>query len=223
MTDTRGAWEVRARSFGPSYHGVLFKGFTEQANDIVHAWHARLVREIFVPEVKLDGLVIDLGCGYGRLPRVLAESRADLLLIGQDISHCYCSNVRTNMGQAVQGDLAVLPFCAGTLSAAIAVTSLMYVDRAQIKSTLKGIRKTLIQGAPFLVVDPGEELRAWIERIAGRCVASSTRGSGFCRGEYRRLVYDAGFKIIRQGGNPRDSLVLLSTMGGVWAGDGSVD
>jgi len=214
VTDVRIAWEERARSMGPTRRGVLFKGFTEQANDLLHAWHARLVQEVFAPLVTTDGVVVDLGCGYGRLSRELAASRPDIFLVGQDISHEYCLHVRTNGMLAVQGELAALPFRAVSAAGALAVTSLMYMDRTEVSAVFKRIRVMLQPGAPLLVIDPGEELRMCIARLARHRMASSTGGSGFHREEYRQLAQTAGFNIVKQGGNPYDSMLLLLTAGG---------
>lgn len=214
MTGIRELWEDRARNMGASCRGVLFKGFAESANAALDAWHKRLVTEIFEPQLSPDSTVLDLGCGYGRLVRVLAERRPDLTVVGQDISLRYCSMVAASGNIAVQGDQSALPFKCDSLGGVLAVTALMYAQRRVVADILLQLRRALRPGAPLLILDPGEELRSRIERIAGRRVATATGGRGFFRDEYRRLAIAAGFHVVAQGGNPRDSLRMLLTLGG---------
>jgi SAM-dependent methyltransferase len=199
---------------GDSRRGVLFKGFSEPANAALDAWHQRLVLQILAPEVRSGGTVLDIGCGYGRLTRVLMMHRADLTAIGQDISFRYCKFLASAGGLAIQADQEALPMRPRSLDGAMAVTALMYAERGKVTGILRGIRGVLRPGAPLLVIDPGEELRAKIERAAGRRVATATGGRGFLRNEYRQVATAAGFSIVRQGGNPSQSLLLLLTLGG---------
>jgi hypothetical protein len=136
------------------------------------------------------------------------------MAIGQDITFRYCALLAGAGGTAVQGDQAALPFRCGSFGGAFAVTAFMYADRDTVVDLLRGVRAALRPGAPFLLVDPGEELRSKIERVGGNSVATATGGRGFSRAEYLRLALDAGFRIVSQGGNPRDSLLLLLTLGG---------
>ena len=214
VTEVRELWEARARSMGDSRRGVLFKGFSEPANAALDSWHQRLVREVLAPELPSGGAVLDIGCGYGRLTRVLSKHRADVVTIGQDISFRYCSFFASAGGLAVQADQEAFPFKPHSLDGALAITALMYAERDKVVGVLRGIREVLRPGAPLLVVDPGEELRAKIERAGGRRVATATGGRGFLRDEYRQLAMAAGFSVARQGGNPRESLLLLLTLGG---------
>jgi SAM-dependent methyltransferase len=214
MTTIRESWEARAQSMGATRRGVLFKGFSEPGNAMLDAWHKRLVREVLEPELPAGGAVLDIGCGYGRLTRMLAQDRVDIMPVGQDISFRYCVLLAAAGGLAVQGDQTALPYKAGSFAGALAVTTLMYADRNMVADILRKIREVLRPGAPFLIVDPGEELRAKIERTGGRRVTTTTGGRGFLRDEYRRLALAAGFLVTRYGGNPHDSLLLLLTLGG---------
>ena len=214
MTGVRELWEARAHSMGDARRGVLFKGFTEPANAALDAWHQRLVLDVLAHEVQAGGTMLDIGCGYGRLTRVLAKHRPDILSIGQDISFRYCSFLASAGELAVQADQEALPFGPHSADGALAVTALMYADREKVTHILRGIREVLRPGAPLLIVDPGEELRARVERAGGRRVATATGGRGFLKDEYRQLAIAAGFSVVRQGGNPRESLLLLLTLGG---------
>jgi len=199
---------------GDSRRGVLFKGFSEPANAALDTSHQQLVRDVLAPELQSGGAVLDIGCGYGRLTRVLSKRRTDILPVGQDISFRYCNFLASAGGLAVQADQEALPFKPRSLDGALAVTALMYAERDKVVGILRCIREVLRPGAPLLVIDPGEELRAKIERARSRRVATATGGRGFLRDEYRQLAIAAGFSIVRQGGNPRQSLLLLLTLGG---------
>jgi SAM-dependent methyltransferase len=214
MNRIRELWEVRARELGVSCRSVLFKGFSEPANAVLDGWHKRLVREIFEPEVPAHSVVLDIGCGYGRLTRLLAEDRPDIVPIGQDISFSYCAFLIKAGGIAIQGDQGQLPFKPGSLGGALAVTTMMYADRDTVVEILRQIRVALRPGAPLLIVDPGEEMRSKIERLGRHRVATATGGRGFLRDEYRELALAAGFHVVRAGGNPRDSMLFLLTLGG---------
>ncbi len=214
MNYSRSEWEARAKRMGASLPGVLFKGLTDDANGALHAWHATLVERVLAPRIREAGCFADLGCGYGRLAKILAAARPDLFLIGQDISHRYCLNFSDEVGPAVQADVAALPFRDGALAGAMAVTSLMYVDRHRLRDVLSSIRGLLEPGAPFLVVDPGEESRSVMARIGGARVRSGTGGSGFWQAEYQRIATDSGFEVVMAGGNPRDSALIAATAGG---------
>ncbi|NKJ22863.1 class I SAM-dependent methyltransferase [Dyella sp. SG609] len=215
MNDNRQTWDERARALGATRRGVLFKGFTDEANGRLHDWHAWLVREMFAPAIGAEGgAVLDLGCGYGRLSQTLATARPDLFVVGQDISGWYCQRMAEGGGGAVLADLRALPFRPRSMAGAMAITSLMYLDRPEVGAAFAQIAAMLRPGAPLLIVDPGEELRSLIGRLAGNRVASATGGRGFRREEYIALARAAGFEVLGKGGNPRDSALLLATAGG---------
>ena len=100
----------RARSMGDSRRGVLFKGFSEPADATSDAWHQQLVREVLAPGRPSSGAILGIGCGYGRLARILAKHRADISPVGQDSSFQYCSFLASTGGLAVQVDQESLPF-----------------------------------------------------------------------------------------------------------------
>lgn len=210
MTESlQGSWEKRAHTAGTSLSGVLFRGLSEQANAAVHLWHAWIVAEVFAPFLAPRGNVLDLGCGYGRLSGVLAQSRADCTLVGQDLAMAYGKLYRKNIAPCVCAEAEHIPFIDGRFDGVLAVTVLMYAERARVAQLLTEIHRVVAPGGSVLLLDPGLGLQQWIARVRRNRDRSPTGGSGFGLAEYRRLVEHAGFRITHEGGNPWLSAALL--------------
>ena len=208
MGSVRDSWEQRAESSGFDPSGVLFRGLSDSANASIHAWHAWLVCNVFLPTIPQGGRVLDLGCGYGRLSRLIVEQRPDIRLFGQDLALAYCKLYQHEHGACVQGDAVALPFVDGFFDGVLAVTCLMYVERESVPKVLRGLHAVLRSGGNALVLDPGLELQRLITSVRRHAV-SPTGGSGFARAEYRQLITNAGFSIVASGGNPHLSRTLI--------------
>ena len=208
-TSTRDRWEQRAIQSGKQLSGVLFRGFSEQANAAMHRWHEWVVSESFLPRLPKGARVLDLGCGYGRLSKTIRERRPDIDVVGQDVSLSYCKLFSDSVGDCVQGDGYRLPFATGVFDAVMAVTCLMYGPRESAPGQLTDIRRVLEPRRALLVLDPGYELQRLIAAVTFRRTQSPTGGRGFSMAEYPELVSKAGFRIQSMGGNPWLSAVLL--------------
>lgn len=213
VTDVRASWERRAKESGAQLSGVLFRGLSESANAAIHAWHTWIVKTIFAPLIPKHGKVLDLGCGYGRISRVLTDGRSDLLMVGQDVALAYCRLYRAEGYSCVCADAANLPYAQASFHAVLAVTCLMYAERSSVPKVLHGLRDLIRPGGALLLLDPGVELQHMVAAVRGNRGRSPTGGSGFARGEYVRLVEEAGFRIVAKGGNPWLSALLLLTGG----------
>jgi SAM-dependent methyltransferase len=209
LEEVRASWEQRAAEFGPSLSGVLLRNLSEDANRAIGDWTATAVRDAFLPELRKGASVLDLGCGYGRLSAVIEADRPDLRLTGQDISLGYCRQYRADNRPCVVADVARVPFADGTFDGVLSVACLMYVPRNEALDALRGIAALLTPGGVALILDPGRELQQWIARAMPRRSASPTGGVGFERAEYRALAARAGFRVLKEGGNPALSLGLI--------------
>ncbi|CAM0997943.1 class I SAM-dependent methyltransferase [Rhodanobacter sp. Root179] len=209
MNDARRQWENRAAKGISSLSGVLFQGLSEQANSALHDWHAWIVREIFLPKLPMGARILDLGCGYGRLSRVIARERPDIQLIGQDLAMPYCQEFSASCGPCAVASATKPPFDANTFDGIISITCLMYVGRAEVTRTLEALRGTLKPEGVFLAVDPGYELQRLIARLRGRRSHSTTGGQGFTRDQYLESFERSSFVVTETGGNPFLSLALV--------------
>jgi SAM-dependent methyltransferase len=205
----RAAWEARAAHFGSSLSGVLLRNLSDDANQAIADWTAAVVRDTLLTQLRDGAAVLDLGCGYGRLSAVMQAERPDLRLTGQDLSLGYCQQYRTDARPCVVADIARVPFADATFDGVLSVACLMYVPRQDALGALRGIVALLKPGGVALILDPGRELQQWIARVMPRRSASPTGGVGFERDEYRGLAARAGFRVVKEGGNPALSLGLI--------------
>lgn len=209
LANTRNQWEQRATRSGSQLSGVLFRGFSEQANAAMHRWHQWVVSEAFLPRLARGARVLDLGCGYGRLSKTIRMRRPDIAVVGQDVSLSYCKMFREGVGDCVQADACRLPFENGTFDGVMAVTCLMYGPRASVPAQMEDIRRVLRPQGTLLLLDPGYELQRLIAAVSFKSTRSPTGGYGFSMAEYLALVSNSGFRIQAMGGNPSLSLALL--------------
>jgi SAM-dependent methyltransferase len=200
----RASWEQRAVESGASLSGVLLRNLSENANRTLDEWHATILRDALLPEVRTGARVLDLGCGYGRLSRVIASARPDIDVVGQDLSLTYCRRYLSSAGPCVVADVALSPFTGASFDALLSVTCLMYVPRENAQDALRGTYMSVA-----LLLDGARELQDSIARLLRGRAASPTGGTGFRRDEYRELAGNAGLRVLKQGGNPALSLGLL--------------
>lgn len=210
MAEPRESWEQRAYAHGNHLSGVLFRGLSDEANAVIDDWHAWVVREVFLPTIPVSGSVLDLGCGYGRLSDVIAESRPDVHVVGQDLAYAYCRQYQRSDRFCVQGDATQPPFSPATFDGILAVTCLMYAPRARVPDVLRQLGSLLRARGSMLLLDPGAEMQRLVTRVRGARASSPTGGHGFDRGEYRQLAERAGLRLIGKGGNLWTSLALAA-------------
>ena len=181
---------------------MLFRNFPEAANAALHAWHKAVVERNFLPLVPQGSRVLDLGCGYGRIAMEILALRNDLRIVGQDISMAYCAAFALHSGPVVQASIEAIPFAEQAFDAAIAVTSLMYVDPAHRADALSGMRAVLKDGGHLLLVDPGIEVQKLVCAAKGRGLGEPSPGNGFAFADYAKLAARAGMEVRASGANP---------------------
>lgn len=208
-TSTREQWEQRAEQSGAGLSGVLFRGLSESANAAIHRWHAWIVSHEFAPHLPPYASVLDLGCGYGRLTRVLRHDRPDCSVVGQDLALGYARMFTQQAGPCVCAKALQLPFSTACFDGVLAVTCLMYTQRKHVSQALYEIHRILKPGGMLLLLDPGLELQQLIARVRRNRDRSPTGGMGFGRSEYLAAARAAGYSIVGMGGNPWLSTALL--------------
>ena len=189
--DGKRSWEERAATKGRTLSGVLYRGFSEPLNRYVHDWHVAAVVDQLLPLLPRGGLVLDLGCGYGRIRAPVAAARPDLRIVGMDFSQNYCRMyAATQKAATVCADVNRMPFAHEVFDGIIGVTCLMYIERARRAERIPQILEVLKPGGHALFIDPGLEFMR-LARLGLRSTRETpTGGIGFLLREYRKL--DAG-------------------------------
>jgi SAM-dependent methyltransferase len=118
----------------------------------------------------------------------------------------YCKLFRHENLAAVQAQLEQPPFAAQSFDGLLVVTSLMYVNRLEIKQALDSLARLLKPGGLALFLDPGREIQRLLEVLSWSRRTSPTGGIGFFAKEYRNLISSSGFDICTSGGNPAFTL-----------------
>ncbi|MGS2614250.1 class I SAM-dependent DNA methyltransferase [Micromonospora sp. LZ34] len=137
----------------------------EARNREVPATYRALVDDF---RARVDGPVLDLGCGPGRDLAFLAER--GLTGIGLDLSAGMLARARARVGAPlVQGDLLRLPFRPATLGGVWCSAALLHLPRADAPAALAGVRRLLRPGGPLLLSLKEGDGERW-ERRHGEAV-----------------------------------------------------
>ncbi|MER7330255.1 MULTISPECIES: class I SAM-dependent methyltransferase [unclassified Micromonospora] len=152
--------------------------------------------------VRVDGLVLDLGCGPGRDLAFLAD--LGLAGVGLDLSAGMLARARARVGvPLVQGDLLRLPFRSGTLGGVWCSASLLHLPKADAPAALADVRRVLRPGGPLLLSLkegdgerwerwPGEEVDRYFSRYRRREVEALLAGAGLTPFRWERDTSPAG-------------------------------
>ena len=208
---SRYAWKKRATRHGESISGVLFEGLPDYMNELIHEWHIEIICKHVLPHIPKNGLVLDLGCGYGRVAESIKKYRQDARIVGLDYVRDYCDHFnRSGSGSAICGDMAKLPFRSGQFDCILAITSLMYVDTDRVGHVINGIYDLVKKNGLILFMDPSREfidiIRAF--RRSKASTGDTTGGSGFYKHEYHGLVSQAVVGYTASGGNMGFTLMV---------------
>jgi SAM-dependent methyltransferase len=205
----RHRWEQRAKENTTTLRGVLCQGLSVVLNDYINKFHIAQVQKWFIPRMCREALVLDLGCGYGRISKVIRELRPDINLFGLDFVLDYCELYRKYINsQSVCGEIQALPFAHASFDGILAITSLMYVSHEQRLSITKQILELIKPNGYVLFIDPGQELMKAVSMLRPQSTRETTGGFGFYSYEYQKLIANSGGKIIAFGGMPIFTLML---------------
>lgn len=205
----REEWERRAATHQNDSRGVLFGGLPSEVNAAIGAWHSALVEKHILPALAEGAYVLDLAAGYGRLSNVVRTARADVILVGIDLSLTYNHLYQKNIGSAVCGDMRSLPFAEATFDRIVAVTGLMYLDSTEYEQATTQIVARLKPGGLALFVDPGAEMIRLLRKLRPSLAQGGTGGEGFGAHEYPHLFRSIpNCTIVGKGGNVFFTLIL---------------
>lgn len=214
----RTLWEERAKEKKDSFNSVLFQGLPDFLNHHIHNYHWYVINKYFLPQIPKGSIVLDLGCGYGRIGKLITATRPDLKLFGADFSFTYCMmcNKDTNMNVTC-ANIMCLPFKDNSFEAIIGITSLMYIPVDSRSEVMQTLFRLLKPGGKGLFIDPGQEFMDLISFLKPSTRHLSTGGDGFTLNHYK-LLGDLGESVLlRHGGLPffSISIPLLYLLRGV--------
>lgn len=177
MTDrteeVREAWDGRSIKLGPTKRAVLFKRFPGWLNEYIHWRHVEFVLR-YCPGGRVK--ILDLGCGYGRISREVAQRRPGVVFQGVDLCNEFALEYRRTVGPCFHG--AIQNFHTDQrFDCVLIVTALMYLSEEEQFAVLRNLRSMLEPGATIICIEPASELFVLWRRLTGRASASPTGGA----------------------------------------------
>jgi SAM-dependent methyltransferase len=205
----RERWEKRALDKGNSKTSVLFRGLPESLNEYIHNFHKYILVNHCLSLIKPGASILDLGCGYGRITKLIKEYDNDMEVTGLDFSSHYCTLYNKETGcVAVCADLNDTPFAINSFDCIIAVTSLMYIETVDRDRVMQNIAALLKPEGICFFLDPGLEFINLVSLISPSRRKQSTGGLGFTSKEYDNLAKTNGFLMSYRGGMTFFSLAI---------------
>ncbi|MFR9776939.1 class I SAM-dependent methyltransferase [Micromonospora sp. MS34] len=108
---------------------------------------------------RLDGPLLDLGCGPGRDLAFWVERGATP--VGLDLSAAMLREAGRVGAPLVQGDLLRLPLCTGAVGGVWCSAALLHLPKAVAPAALAGFRRVLRPGGPLLLSVKEGEGESW--------------------------------------------------------------
>ncbi|MEU5161847.1 class I SAM-dependent methyltransferase [Streptomyces sp. NPDC020875] len=150
------------------------------------------------------GTVLDLGCGNGRYTSRIRVERADLTVVGMDVSPGILAGVPAPV---VVGDVARLPVRDGGADAVLALHMLYHV--ADIPAAVSELNRVVVGGGPVIVSTNGERDKHELDALWARAAADVL---GVAEGP-SRLSLSARFSLERAPGFLRPVFPEIETIG----------
>lgn len=184
--ELRERWERRAEDKGAVVDSVLYQGLSGFGNDYINKFHRSCLTVGFVDSLPIGAKVLDVGCGYGRIAKALAEIRPDVEIYGLDFSFGFCRLFKEFVGEPVVcGSLESLPFREQSFDGLILLTCLMYVPDDRRGPVIDRLSQLVKVGGGVFVIEPSQE-SIFLSGIFHPSSKKLTTGGGglFSRGFY---------------------------------------
>lgn len=209
------AWEERSRKYGTKPEGVLPKSLPAPVNDYLNNWMFEQIR--WSMKTFKKAVVLDLGCGYGRLSKQILDEFKNLSIVGIDVSQTYVDLYNKNLsprGRAIRGDIRNLPFKDSFFNVVFMVTTLMYIiKKPDQEKVCDEIFRVLKPGGRFVIIERnpiGQNIITFgglISKIRGR-KHKEIPAASFRKDYLTGLIKKSGGFVIQTRGIPAWTLLL---------------
>lgn len=179
--------------------------FLEGRTVAVEECEQELLHRVLVERLPADGLIVDAGCGTGRLP--IYFHRRGYRFVGVDVDHDACVIGRENEPgvPVVQGDVRQMPLRSHSVDAVVSLGVVEHDEAGPLAALCEARRVLKPQGLLVLAV-PYNNLfrRVLVNRLQDR-VTRRRRREGkqlhfaeyrFSKAEIRTLLQQAGFQAL---------------------------
>lgn len=210
----RTQWEKRSGAWGASLKSVLFKGLPLPINEHLHDWHLRQV--VAALKELPTGVILDVGCGYGRLTSGIQDDLPRAKIFGVDVAQNYLRLYHDTGCSGVRAQVEDLPIKPGTFDSVVCVTVLMYVAQDQLHNAVENLVRVVKPGGKLVVIEPHHSgipfqtafglLRGFRRKPADNF---DTGGSHFRGNTLRELLGHHGAKVQIERRLPVTTILLL--------------
>lgn len=202
-------WTRRQAHHGNQPRSVLMKGLHPKVNATLDRWHQQTLERAFADllPTATSGVVLDVGCGYGRLAET-ARRIGLVPLLGMDFTSEFCRAFKKTHGPAICASLSHPPIAKESLSAFYAVTSLMYISHEQAQSAFQALDECLVPGGLAFFLEPSKEFNDLVRHVLPGKRADALAADGFTRPDFEGALVPANWRILRSGANGWMTLAL---------------
>lgn len=212
-------WERRSKLFKDSKKAVMEQAFPLAVNDYIEEIHIGEIEKLLNSKV---AKCLDVGCGYGRLAKVIAGKNPKLFIHGVDIAPTFVKLFNKNLkkqGKATIGDMRKLPYRDKFFDVIWSIVSFMYLeDNTDQKQGMRELFRVLKPEGKIIFIEPNRLgvnlVRLWglmpfLYRKFMGIAKVETFGTAFLPDRIDLLIQQAGGKVIYKRGYPMFTLFLL--------------